>query len=669
MSHCWQASQRLGQNPGALDRASASADIRGMSLPPGFLDELRSRVTLSTIVGRKVTWDVHKSNQAKGDFWAPCPFHQEKTASFHVDDRKGFYYCFGCHAKGDALTFVKEVENLPFMEAVERLAREAGMAMPARDPQAVERADRRTQLVEVMEQAVQWFRLQLKTGSAAEARTYLTRRGLSSEAVERWELGWAPDQRQGLFHALTQKGVLPELIVASGLCAKPEDGGPPYDRFRGRIIFPIRDGRGRAISLGGRSMDPNARAKYLNGPETDLFDKGRNLFNLGPAREAVGRGAVLIVAEGYMDVIALAEAGFKGAVAPLGTAITEDQLRLMWRVADEPVIALDGDKAGLRAAMRLIDLALPLIEAGKGLRFAILPGGQDPDELIKAQGPQAMQKVLDGAEPMVRLLWQRETEGKVFDSPERRASLDKTLRALLTRIADPGLRSHYAEEIRRLRADLFGPQARPFRQPPRRPGARFAQPDPQPLSATRASILAQAGEEAAEELREAVILASLLAHPDLIVRFEADLERMEPSSPALRRLRDAMLSGPFDTAPLRLRETHRGDLDALLARPHVQIAPPVRNREDKETALLCLAEDFAKLRARRGARREIEDALEDIEALADEGLTWRLAQSAQALDRAERSQREDSTDLGENRAALSRQLQDMIDRRIWEKKR
>ena len=328
-----------------------------MSLPPGFIDELRTRVSLSQVVGRKVTWDMRKSNMAKGDWWAPCPFHQEKSASFHVDDRKGFYYCFGCHAKGDAVTFVKEADNVSFMEAVEILAREAGMQMPARDPKAAEKADRRTQLAAVMEEAVKWFRLQLKTSAAAEARAYLEKRRMSPAAQDRWEIGFAPDQRQGLFNALTQKGIAADLIVEAGLCAKPEDGGAPYDRFRGRIIFPIRDARGRAISLGGRAMDPNARAKYLNGPETDLFDKGRNLYNHGPAREAAGKGQALIVAEGYMDVIALSEAGFAATVAPLGTAVTEDQLRLLWRISDEPIIALDGDTAGFRAALRVIGRA------------------------------------------------------------------------------------------------------------------------------------------------------------------------------------------------------------------------------------------------------------------------------------------------------------------------
>ena len=505
-----------------------------MSLPPGFIDELRTRTSLSQVVGRKVVWDVRKSNQGKGDMWAPCPFHQEKSASFHVDDRKGFYYCFGCHAKGDALTFLRETENLGFMEAVEMLAREAGMTMPARDPQAARQADRRGQLSEVLEEATRWFRLQLKTGAASGAREYLLRRRLPPEAQDRWEIGWAPDARAACLKALTEKGFAEDLIVAAGVCAKADDG-TVYDRFRGRIMFPIRDARGRAISFGGRSLDPNARAKYLNGPETDLFDKGRTLYNLARAREAAGKGAALIVAEGYMDVIALAEAGFGGAVAPLGTAVTEDQLRLMWRVHPEPVMALDGDRAGTAAAMRVIDLALPVMEAGQGLRIAVLPAGLDPDDLLKAQGAAAMQAVIDGARPMVDLLWQRETEGRNFDSPERKATLDKTLRAALARIRDPSIRGHYGEEIKRLRWDLFGQGRKPAARKAWSPGQRW-QPPPAPASAgAKASVLALGGGE--ETLLAQVLLATLVVHPGLILTFETALEGLHFADPELDRLR------------------------------------------------------------------------------------------------------------------------------------
>lgn len=638
-----------------------------MSLPPGFLDELRNRVSLSSVVARKVTWDARKSNQGKGDMWAPCPFHQEKSASFHVDDRKGFYYCFGCHAKGDVLTFIKETDNLGFMEAVESLARMAGMPMPERDPRAAVVADHRSQLIAVMEEAVKWFRLQLKTNAAGDARAYLTKRGLSEAAQDRWQIGFAPDSRSALYTALKQKGYSDDLIVASGVCAIPDDGGTPYDRFRGRIIFPIRDGRGRAISLGGRAMDPNARAKYLNGPETDIFDKGRNLFNLAPAREAAGKGKPLIVAEGYMDVIALSEAGFTAAVAPLGTAVTDEQLRLMWRIHDEPIIALDGDTAGIRAALRVIDLALPLLAAGKGLRFATLPAGLDPDDLIKSQGAGAMQAVIDKAAPMVQLLWQREIEGRVFDSPERKATLDKSLRAHLLRIVDPSIRAHYGEDIKRMRWDLFG--QKPRAKTPFVAGKARIAPEQPATPSTKGSLLATASGQVQETLREAVILATFIIHPSLIHRFESALERLQFTFDDHHLLRGLILRhADADDLQGQINAIAPAALAELMARPHVVIAPPVRNHLDSELAAMCLAEELAKLDAHRGARREIAEAVAEIDGLVDEGLTWRLSQATSARNRADSPNRESAADLGEDRTALSNHLQNLIDNRAWEKK-
>ncbi len=634
-----------------------------MSLPPGFLDELRTRTSLAQVVGRKVMWDARKSNQGKGDMWAPCPFHQEKTASFHVDDRKGYYYCFGCHAKGDAISFVRETENVGFMEAVEILAREAGLQMPARDPKAQKRADRRTELAGVMEQAVQHYRLQLKTAAAAAAREYLAGRGLSEAAQERWEIGFAPDQRQGVFGHLTGKGVAADLVIDAGLAAKPDDGGAPYDRFRGRIIFPIRDARGRAIALGGRAMDPNARAKYLNSPETELFDKGRSLYNLQRAREAAGRGEPLIVAEGYMDVIALAEAGFAAAVAPLGTAITENQLQMLWRIAPEPVVALDGDKAGLGAAMRLIDLALPLLEAGRSLRFCIMPPGQDPDDVIRAGGAGAMQKLLGAAQPLVRLLWRRETEGRVFDSPERKAALDKSLREAIRRIPDPSLRAHYGDEIKRLRWDLFG------NRPPQR-GRRAAPWAKVPEGASPGalqSVLAATGGAMGDRLHEAVILAVLAAHPGLIAGFEGDLEALHCTSPDHERLRAALLrhgDAPADEIGAKLAtEAGAGTLEKLMSDSHIRVVPAIRNPQDRDLAVQCLNEEFAKLAAKRGAEREVNEAMQDIAGLPDEGLTWRLGQAAEARQRAEHGATEDKTeyDTAPSGARLKRTERDTFD--------
>ena len=653
---------------GAVLDSDRAGPIYGiMSLPPGFLDELRARASLSAVVGRKVVWDARKSNQGKGDMWAPCPFHQEKSASFHVDDRKGFYYCFGCHAKGDAISFVRETENVGFMEAVEILAREAGMPMPQRDPQAQQKSDLRGLLAEVMELAVRWYRLQFQTGAAAEARAYPARRGLSDAALERWEIGFAPDGWQGLWDALKGKGVADELILGAGLAKPSTRGGVPYDTFRARIMFPIRDARGRAIAFGGRAMDPSEKAKYLNSPETALFDKGRSLYNVKAARVAAGEGRPLIVAEGYMDVIALAEAGFGAAVAPLGTAVTETQLQMLWRIAPEPIITLDGDAAGQRAALRLIDLALPLLEAGQSLRFAMMPDGQDPDDLLRASGPAALQKLLDEAVPMVRLLWQRETEGRVFDSPERKAALDKALREKIALIRDPGIRSHYGQEIKDLRWQLF--RSRPEPRARRGGGPQGWTRAPEGASAgAKSSMLATAEDLAAmDHLREAVILAACISCPEVVERYESGLERMSCADSRHEMMRDLILRHAGDGATV-LREKivsalGEGALENLMGQSHVAITPCIRKPGDVDVTAMTIAEELAKLATSRGLSEEVADAAEDLAGEADEGLTWRLAEAAKEAERARRSAQEDKGeyDLGENGARISREEREKLD--------
>jgi DNA primase len=648
-----------------------------MTLPPGFLDELRNRVSISQVAGRKVIWDSRKSNQAKGDMWAPCPFHQEKTASFHVDDRKGFYYCFGCHAKGDALAFVQETENVGFMEAVEILAREAGMPMPARDPEAAQKADRATKLAAAMEAAVAHYRLQLKTGAAAEARAYLDRRGLDAAALDRFEIGFAPDSWQGLWDALTAKGLPDDVLLDAGLAKPSQKGGKPYDTFRGRIMFPIRDTRGRCIAFGGRAMDPGDNAKYLNSPETALFDKGRTLYNHGPAREAAGKGQPLIVAEGYMDVIALVRAGFGASVAPLGTAITQDQLRLMWRIADEPIIALDGDQAGLRAAVRLVDLALPMLEPGKTLRFCLLPEGQDPDDLLKARGPDAMRALLDAAEPLVRMLWRRETEGQVFDTPERRAALDARLRQAIKLIPDQGLRRHYGAALAEFRRELFRPASKPGRDRRTWQGTwqtrGFAEAQT-PLPETRSSALGS-GALAAEDLRIMLILATLCRYPTLIERFESDLDRLTPRHPDHAALVDLLLSTRADDEDEVAAECAAAGLSSALeglrTTAHLRITPILIGPHDPDKAADCLSEEFAKYHAERALKAEMSEALEDL-ARAPDGdarLGRRLNHAVQRRLTASRSTSAEALGaVGEDTAALSERLRALIEARVWEKK-
>ncbi|MGR3492399.1 MAG: DNA primase, partial [Shimia sp.] len=587
-----------------------------------FLDELRTRTSIADVVGRKVMWDQRKSQPSKGDLWAPCPFHQEKTASFHVDDRKGYYYCFGCHAKGDAISFVRETENVEFMEAIKILAAEAGLQMPERDPEAQKKADRRDVLLDVMDQAARFFQLQLRSGAGRAAKAYLDKRGLSEDAQGRWGLGFAPDGWQGLWDHLTGKGVPAQDILDCGLAKTSERRQGGYDTFRNRIMFPIRDTRGRVIAFGGRAMDPNDNAKYLNSPETLLFDKGRTLYNHGPAREAAGKGQPLIVAEGYMDVIALAEAGFTATVAPLGTAVTEHQLALLWRMAAEPVIALDGDTAGLRAARRVIDLALPGLSAGKSLRFALLPDGQDPDDLLKAKGAPGMEAVLASAKPLIQMLWERELGAAPTETPEQKAGLDQRLRQAIGLIQDPSVKAHYGQAVKDLRWEHF---RRPAGGPAKRPGPQRAT-----AAARRAAQALGADARAMERLRETIILGVCLKRPEAIQEFEDALETLDLATDGYARL-VAVLLEHAPGAEGEALAARCGDLgcagaiESIQADRHLAVNPAVKPAADYEVVRLTLAEQLAKLHSERGLRREIEEAEEDLAYTEDEGLTWRLA--------------------------------------------
>ncbi len=576
-----------------------------MSLPNGFLDELRSRICLSDVVGRKVQWDLRKSNQARGDMWAPCPFHQEKTASFHVDDNKGFYYCFGCQAKGDAIGFIKETENVNFIEAVEILASEVGLQMPEFDPKSKEKADRNKILLEIMEQSVNFFRLTLNSNQGKHALEYLKKRGLSSDAIERFEIGFAPADQTTLTQKLIDKGYDLDAIIETGMSVKSDESNRLYDRFRGRIMFPIRDGRGRCIAFGGRSLDPAARAKYLNSPETPLFDKGSNLYNLVSARSAVGRGEPLIVAEGYMDVIALDSGNFNGAIAPLGTAITEKQLQLMWRISPEPIIALDGDKAGLRAAYRLIDLSLPLLRTGKALRFSIMPEGKDPDDLIRNEGASVFKNLIDEAVPMVDLIWKRETEGKSFDSPERRAGLDKSLSDVIALIKDKNLKNHYRDALFQARRQFLGRQnagTTEFKN-----NSRLM-----PQSDTKSSFLVAADEKTVSaQIRESTVIAVLMNFPELIEIFYDELIMIDLASPDCDLILKELVkldNGTKAEIKNELMEKIGGEkVEKLLSLSHLRVLPCLRIKGTIEMGQQTLREELAKLNSERGLSAEVDE--------------------------------------------------------------
>jgi DNA primase len=423
-----------------------------------FLDELLGRTSILDVVGRKVVWDKRKSQPARGDMWACCPFHQEKSPSFHALDSKGVYKCFGCGEGGTAIDFVMKTDNLSFPEAVERLAADAGMPLPARDPQFEEKVDAEGRLLKALADARACFEQALLSGEGAKARAYLHKRGIPEADWGRFGLGWAPQSRTWLKDRLTQGGHALADLVEAGLLRAPDDGGPPFDAFRGRVLFAIEDARGRTVSFGARTLDPDGQPKYLNGPESPVFHKGRTLYRFAQARGAA-RDKPIVVAEGYVDVIALERAGFP-AVAPLGTALTEDQLALVWKAHKRPILCFDGDAAGRKAASRSLDRALPLISAEKSLAFAFLPEGQDPDDLIRARGGAAMQSALEAALPVGEFLFEREREFEPLTTAEAKAGFRKRLRALVAQVRDPDLKRELGEETRARLDSLFAPRRR-----------------------------------------------------------------------------------------------------------------------------------------------------------------------------------------------------------------
>ncbi|MCG6858415.1 MAG: DNA primase [Salaquimonas sp.] len=427
-----------------------------MRFPASFLDEIRERLPISEVVGSHVTWDKRKTSASRGDYWACCPFHGEKTPSFHCENRKGRYHCFGCGASGDHFRFLVDLEGISFPEAVERLAAQAGLPMPVFDRREIEREERRATLFDVMEMATAFFEAQLQEPVGAKARAYMRERGLSPATQKRFRLGYAPDSRNALKEFLASKGITREQIEACGLVRHGSDIPVSYDWFRDRVMFPIPDSRGRIIAFGGRALRADVPAKYMNSPETDLFHKGNVLYNFARARKPAHEKGTIIATEGYTDVIALDAAGFENVVAPLGTALTENQLELLWRVAPEPILCFDGDEAGLKAAWRAADLALPALKPGRSVRFALLPEGRDPDDLIRQDGPEAMRAILGEALPLAEMIWRRETSSGMFETPEKRAALEARLREVTAQIRDESVRRHYMQDTGERLNAFFG---------------------------------------------------------------------------------------------------------------------------------------------------------------------------------------------------------------------
>jgi DNA primase len=533
-----------------------------MAFPPGFLDELRSRVSLAELVGKRV-----RLARKGREYGGLCPFHNEKTPSFYVVEDKGFFHCFGCGAHGDAIGFVMRSENLDFIEAIERLAGLAGIAVPQQTPQERERAQRQKTLLEALAAAAKFYEERLWSLAGARGRDYLAARGLDEETMRRFRLGWAGSDgangdRNALRRALTPEFPLP-LLLEAGLVHASDYGGEPYDFFRERVIFPIGDRAGRVIAFGGRALG-EAQPKYLNSPEHPLFEKGRVLYGLSTARvnaardaEAGGPGA--IVTEGYMDVIALHGAGFTTAVAPLGTALTEAHLTELWRLAPEPVLCFDGDAAGQRAARRALHRALPLLKPGQSLRFVTLPAGEDPDSLIRHAGAPAFAELLRAAKPLAEMLWQSELGAKSIETPERRADLEHRLMTHAATIAD---RTVHYEYRRFLRDRLFALG----RQGSQGSGRRVARVPAGALAALRND--APPPPPSPGRRQREILIGMLLEHPFLVVEAHEDIAALDFPEPELDRLRRAILeveviSPGLDAEALRLQLGQNGFATAV----------------------------------------------------------------------------------------------------------
>src|ERR1700681_363951 len=546
-----------------------------MRFTPQFLEELRARLPVSEVVGRRV-----KLKKAGREWKGLSPFQQEKTPSFFVNDQKQAWFDFSSGKNGNIFDFLVQTEGLSFPEAVERLAAIAGVALPTASPDAARQEQRRKTLHDVMELAAKFFSSTLASRNGAKARGYLGDRAISPAVQLQFRIGYAPSERFALKEHLGAQGIPVEHMVEAGLLIAGEDIPVPYDRFRDRVMFPITDVRGRVIAFGGRALEKDAQAKYLNSPETPLFHKGDNLYNFPTARTASHNGAVLVVVEGYVDVIAMVTTGFAATVAPLGTALTENQLALLWKMADEPILCFDGDKAGQKAAWRAADLALPHLLPGKSLRFALLPEGQDPDDLARSGGRAAIEEVISAARGLADVIWSREVEGGTFATPERRAALEKRIGELSNGIRDEVVRRYYRQDLAERLQRTFAPQGGRggynrgnfAKRPGGESGGRFGSRAPftpgaagrfgpgggrgqgttgsqtinrgpyQAASAQLATSPIMRGQRSALSRREALILQSLINHPWLLHDHLEEVAALELAHPEANKLRAGIIA-------------------------------------------------------------------------------------------------------------------------------
>lgn len=575
-----------------------------MAIPRNFLDEIKNRIPVSDIVGRKV-----KLTRRGREFIGLSPFKNERTPSFTVNDDKQFYHCFSSGKHGNVFDFLMETEGLSFYEAVTQLAAQAGMQMPAFDPKTAERESaqekKRATLADITTQAAAWFQTQLDSAAGREARAYLAKRGITDALIKDFQLGYAPPahagSKQDVLTYLQAKGIKQELLVEAGLAIQPDNKGAPYSRFRNRLMFPIHDTRGRdtrerVIGFGGRALEADAQAKYMNSPETPLFHKGHILFNFTKARTPAYEAKSVLVVEGYMDVIGLARGGIHNAVAPLGTAITENQLNLLWRMAPEPILCFDGDEAGLLAAYRVIDRALPLLKPGFSLRFATLPHDKDPDDVVREGGREAMQKILDRAQSLIDMLWERELSIAPYSTPERRAALHERLRLAVRQITHADVRQFYGDDIQQRLGKLFADKKTDYagrdRQASKRRFAakKYMSSHKTPYVSREARRSALATGANPQQPRESMILLAFVRHPQVLAVEIDRLERLDLSTADFNLLRDSIVDIISHHAPLDSEAMK----DHLKDKGHSELIAQLEKLPDARMTVCVLADSKAE---------------------------------------------------------------------------
>ncbi|HVV66038.1 MAG TPA: DNA primase [Rhizomicrobium sp.] len=585
-----------------------------MRFGPSLLEEVLRRTDIVQLVGKRVK--LTRRGQA---FWGCCPFHKEKSPSFKVENARRTYKCFGCGKGGDAFKWLMETEGLSFPESVERLAGEAGVELPKWSPEDEAREEKKKSLYDVIEAAGAYYEAQLREPGGRAARDYLASRGLNGEAAKRFRLGYAPSGNALIEH-LKSKNVTTDDMIAAGLARPADEERGARDFFFNRVTFPICDARARIVAFGARALEADAKPKYINTGETQLFSKGHLLYNFAAARGPAIKAQSIVVAEGYMDVIALVRAGFENAVAPLGTALTEDQLMLLWRAAPEPTLAFDGDEAGLRAAHRAARLSLPLLRPGYSLRFVFLPAGEDPDSLIASAGAGAMRKLLDEAKPLSEVVWRAETEGRDFSTPERRAGLERALAEIVSLIADPKIADYYRRDFDDRVFEAFkrrapkpqnrgpggGSALRPWREAP-----RYAAPLETVSPAVKASLLGGAPSRAARQLKEMELAGLILEDPEIACKQGEILAALPFSDRSLDMLRRELLNLAASGFPLE----NRGLENHLVAKG--------------------MAELVARLKGGRARRGEVADVRSPGGADAEDAEARFLRAAHQLRDMAE----------------------------------